>query len=101
MKIVYSSKFLLKKADEIRQKSPKMLKENDWDGIKELLSIDEDLWAGPSADSYRKLVDSLLVDKSRMGKAVIAIIPDAIEADVRRIQEADRRVADLIHHDLG
>lgn len=40
-----------------------MLEENDWDGIRELLLISEDLWAGPSADSYRKLVDSLLKKK--------------------------------------
>lgn len=101
MKLYYNYGKMLEKAEEIRLKTPQMLEENDWDSIQELLYISEEIWYGPSADSYRKLVDALLTNRDEKAKEVIAILPDTIEADVKHMQDTDKRAAEFVRQNFS
>ena len=101
MKVHYNCQALLEKAVEIRSKSQALIREKNWDKLGELLAINEEVWSGPAADSYRRLVDSLMENHNKRAYEVIAILPDTLEADVKRMQEADNNVAALIHKNLA
>ena len=94
MRLYYNYGALLEKAEQIRQGLPDMLEAGNWDGIRELLAISEEIWVGPSADSYRNIVKTVLEKRDNNAREVIVMLPDTIESDVKHMQKTDRRAAE-------
>jgi len=99
--VYYSCKGLLERAAKIRTEAPALLNDGNWEMLEKLLTIGDDVWCGPSAESYSRLVEMLMNDRSKKAEDVIRILPDVLEADVKRMQEADQEVAELVHRNLG
>lgn len=98
--IIYTYGKMLEKAEEIRRKSPALLEANDWEAIRSLLTFDEEVWDGPAAESYRKLVEALYNGRDERAKEVVAEIPNLIEKDVQHMQEVDHRVAEMVRNNF-
>lgn len=89
--MVWNYDYLLKKAEQLDECLPNLVKNLDWNAIEENLEIPTSEWAGATADAFRDCVRRATNDHN---EEVILKTPGVIRRVVNDMRERESRVAE-------